>query len=140
MRREEYAADRRRAAYYWEARRHGLVVAAEFLPDGTLSGASMAHIEPPFELHARPYRPWDQRSFAKTIEPGDVPVWEHFVVEGIRVGPKAPRGLCEGLIFGRRTAAGREEVLVVLPQGQPIPASSLEAARAAIAEGAALFS
>lgn len=139
MRREEYAADRNRAAYYWEARRDGLVVAAEFLPDGKPSHASFATIARPFEIHARPYRMGDFRCFALSIQGGEEPIWEHFVIDGIRAGAGATADPYEGLLFGRRFTDGREELIVVLPSGNPVPCGSVAEARTAIAEGAALL-
>lgn len=133
MRREDYAADRRRAAYFWEARRHEIVVASEFGPDGTPTHKAFREIAVPYVLHARPYRAGDFRCFAITIEAGETPIWEHFVIEP---AGKAPY---EGLLFGRRFPDGREELVVVLPDGNPIPCSSTREARMAIAEGAALL-
>lgn len=133
----EYAQDQQRAAYHWEARRDGLVVAAEVLPDASRSRASLAEIARPFDLHAIPLRRtlpcvWVQ------IDAGDTPIWEHFVARRLPFGGGSVKER-ETLLFGRRRADGREEILIVLPSGESIPTSSLAIAKATILEGSALF-
>jgi hypothetical protein len=127
--REQYAQDKNRASYYWEARKGGLIVACEYSPNGTENPLST--IPPaPYQIHAIAYRPTDFACYFWDIEPGMTPIWLHHVSRWI--GPTGMSDEYESLLFGRRYQDGREELILVLWDGTAHGFNSINDAIAAL--------
>jgi hypothetical protein len=128
MTRDQYAQDKHRASYWWEARKSDMIVAAEYGPGDTeypLSSLPAA----PYEFHAMAYRPGEFPNLFWQIDPGMEPIWMHIALDSL--GLEGRRETYEALLFGRRHPDSREELLVVLWDGSIHGFDSLSAALSA---------
>lgn len=130
--RRRYAQDYGRSSYFWEIRRHGLVVIAEFDLFGDWHSLEAEAPPGPYEFHARAYRSVEgvlQHQFI-TIEPGMTPIWRHTYWQATGV-MESDFEYEESLVFGRRRHPnGREEVRRVFPDGFFMEFSSMDLAQA----------
>jgi hypothetical protein len=96
--RDNYAQDRNRASYYWQAEANGIIIANEHGagsadvplkvvglilqdPDGPLHGAFLNTTAKTLTMHAVSYRGGDSPSYTIEIEPLQCFIWKHAVVQ-----------------------------------------------------------
>jgi hypothetical protein len=124
--RRTYAADTRRASYYWSIERNGLIILSEYDTGDALHRLNEIP-PPPFVLHARAYRETDMPHFTIPIEAGQSLIWEHSVRESLDMvaAGQTSSTLMERTIFGRRFPDGREQVKLIYPDGSSFDFSSI---------------
>jgi hypothetical protein len=135
--RRRFAVDRTRAAYFWQVRRwvdditrvaQSDVLLAEYDVFGGLH--RLAEVPPaPFIWCAESYRTGEGvPSRSVPVPAGFEPIWLHRVREG-RSFTSEFVAIEDCLIFGRREIfTGREDVLLLYPDGDVVECSSVSAA------------
>jgi hypothetical protein len=130
--RDRYARDPRRASFFWEAQKDGLIVRAEWDVNGVEHPLKELDGLEPYVFHAKPYRPNAFKAAFIAIEPGMKPIWEHVVNMSMNIfvqGGGVTHTEC--LLFGREHPDGRQEIMLVLPDGSAHGFDSKDKARAA---------
>jgi len=131
LERQRYADDRARAAFYWEARKDGLVVRAQWDLDFIEHPLRELEGLAPYEFHAIPYRSTQFKAAFIPIEPGQKPIWLHHVNTSINLFVPGDQVNIEALCFGREFPDGRQEIMLVLPDGTAAGFKTVDESQAA---------